>query len=342
LRGSKRLHALRVISFLAVLVAACGDGKAPAVVGGHKTVLPPLPTEEAWAPAEGKVLARSGALEVLDSAARAVQRSGEEMDPARALDRAASLEAVSAHALGEGGEDLRLAAAPRYRQALVQRLLTLVLEEKLTPATAPEEYLKQAWSTKKIRRKYVHYDSFFVSDLQHICCRDHASICIRDHEDFGECFARGEEKMKAAMAMLRAASPADGDAFEAAALDAKEKIGASITYQTFSFYHDAQRSYEENVNVVRMSKPVTVATLALKMGQQSGIVRDHFGLHIIFLKDHIPEENRSLDEEAVRLEIAEGALPAIRKAEFSVLISRAVRDRKVEVFEDRLEALRAR
>ena len=325
---------------LAACALCCGNGGTTATKTSHEAVLPPSPSEEAWKPAQGTVLARAGSLEVLDSAVEAVLKSGEASDPSEALDRATRLEAVAAQAVREGGLPARQVAAPRYRQALVQRLIRHSLEEKLTPDTVPDTYLQQAWGTKRIRRKYVHYDSFFVSDLQLICCREPSSICVERKEDFAACFAAGKEMMEKALAIVQAKAPKDGDDYKDAVSEAIDKLGQQMTFQVFSFYFDVKRSHAENVNVVRMSKPVTEAVLEMKVGKISKLVRDQFGWHIIFLRKHVPEENRKLEEPAVRREIAEGAYAAVQKAEFSVLVSKAVETRKVEVFEERLKALR--
>ncbi len=338
-------HLPPTAGLLAVLLWACalscGDAGTPAAGASHVTVLPPTPSEQAWRPAEGKVLARSGELVVLDTAVEAALRSGDADDASEALERAMRIEAVAAYALREGGTTVRQEAAPRYRQALVQRLIRRKLEEELTPDTVPDTYLKQAWATKKIRRKYVHYDSFFVSDLQFICCREPSSLCFEKREANAACFATGKAMMEKARALLVSKAPKDGDEYKEGASEAIKKLGRQMTFQAFSFYFDVKRSYEENVNVMRMSKPVTEAALKMKVGEISELIEDQFGWHLVFLRKHVPEENRSLDEPAVRREIAEGALSAIQKAEFSVLISKAVQARKVEVFEERLKALRS-
>ena len=324
-------------------LAACGPEAPPPEPAAAPTAvtavrLPAGPDAPDWT-SESDPVATVGGVAITAADVRAVMNAAAITDPKEALGRAIEVEVVAAAAAADGVDHFYGELLPRYQQALVQALLKQRLEVELVPETVPMAYVKQAFMHKEVRKRYDHWDAFYMRDIQWICCQSGA-WCRTNQDKFEGCFAQGAQVMAQVLRDLKAADIRDEHQYEEWFNENWRRKYPELQYEEYGFYFDMSRTWDQNTNVFRMSKEVTEASIALKIGEHSGVTKDPFGYHIVYLAMHIPEQRKSPEDPEVRDEIAANIIEQVRSAEFLELVQKEVRERKIVTFDEALTALR--
>ncbi len=323
------------------LVWGCSSSSIPPHQSVH-TQLPPTPDQVAWTSTGETVVARVGSKPIYASTVRLIMQLEPSLSPRQALDRAIEIEAISADGASKFGASPPSNLVHRYRQLLVQRFLQKNFEEDLTVTTVPDKYLKKAFKVKKVRKHFIHYDTFFVRDLQLICCSTNHVVCAQNLKKNAPCFEKFKQESRRLRKFVLANKPKTADEFSALVDRAKEEINPRVQHQKFDFYYDVNESYKANqARVDRMTRAVNEGVLTLEIGDISPVLSDQYGYHILYLENHIPEANGSLADVEVRKELSEKIFPAVQREEFMQSITQSFRAYHVTLDDEALKSLRA-
>ncbi|MBR57293.1 MAG: hypothetical protein CMH54_04465 [Myxococcales bacterium] len=345
MNAANRNHPFPVLAyFLLVVVASllCGcSSHSKPEQKITQTLLPPTPDQSNWASEGDVIVARVDSQPIYASTVRLFLKHNPDLSPRQALEKAMELEAVAMDGAKSFGSTPPANLVHRYRQLLVQRFLSQNFEENLTVDTVPNEYLEKAFKMKNVRIHFVHYDTFYVRDLQLLCCHVNHIVCARQREDNAACFKDLKGQANRLHKLIKDANPKTADEFSALVDRAKKEIHPEVQVQEFSFFYDVNETYEVNRNRVNlMTQPINEGVLTMKVNEVSKVFEDQYGYHILFLEKHVPEANGTLEDEDVRKELSAKIYPAVQREEFMRNITQSFRKYNVTIDDEALNQLR--
>lgn len=311
--------ALLVAVGLPAALASCG-GDGPPEVAAVRFDPPEFASlsDPAWSPredADDPVVATVGEARIhLSAVQRQVDLAEGALDGAGALERLVEAELLAQEARRRGYD-----TAPETLRALKHEAVRHLLHDRFVEELGPDEVtrsdIEKAFDIPQVRIRYEHEDGYFVRDAQVVCCEGAADQC-RDHAD-PECFDRATPIVQDAYLVLAAKQPfASADAFSAAVEELRQQY-PKLTLKEHSFWFERGVPYDQQKKYTTYFKDWVEAIVALPgEGHIAAPVRSYHAWHIPMLHRHEPAVHKTPEDPAVRREIAEGILPAIRKREF--------------------------
>jgi len=330
------ITAIGFSSFL-LLFHACG-----AEQGSEEHIPPaalemPTPTSTSWYSSDVDVVATVNDVPITVENVRLMQRAKPSQSSFESLEEAIVTELLAQEGVRNLPTTAQTRINKRFKEALIQRVLHVQLEEELTTENIPDRYLNEAYN--RMKRSYDHYDIFFFRDMLLVCCRAGSAFCLSHQDDYKECFERTGKLAKEVHKIVTEKLPESGDDFEALFLQAQKAAGDELRFQKYSFYYDVKRSYDENVNVTRFTRPITEAALTMKVGTVHPPIRDEYGWHVVFLEKHVPEASRTLADPEVKTEISKNIYAKVQENEFRVLLNETAGKHELRVYRERLSDL---
>ena len=316
-RAWKRIRSVVLLLGLVSLLAACGEPEeAPAPAHeSHEFPAVTKPSAEAWNPVvteEDPAVARvNGVPIVRTQVERALEAAQEDRSPRELLEGLIEMEVLAQAALEKGyyRPDVIL---PVLRPALVAELLAGTFVRPGPENFFTDEVLRALYYEPSIRVKFDHVDVFRVMDAQFTCCPGHYEDC--DPAEFDACMkeeAPHVEEVRKELTQLAT----DGDSFQKLVEEWKLTY-PRLSFKSYSFFYNVNLPHSEQHGYNIFNENIARASMQLEVGQLSPPVRSRNAWHVLYLVDHIPEDHRTIEDESVRREIMEKALPQKLKAEY--------------------------
>jgi len=242
-------------------------------------------------------------------------------------------EVLAATAQAKGLWNLPLLGANQSR-VIAGRLLSQKLERELTPDKIVDADIDFAWDNQDVHRRYDRVATYYVTDVQLLCCKGDFSQC-RKREEVRTCIDNSAIAAAEIYAMFQNDPPQSG--LEMTARAEHNPKWPLAGAQTVTFYYDKTKTYDQQKGYDLMVREFTEAVIALQPGQIHAPVRSAFGWHISRLDKFEPAVHLTPKDPAVRREIAEHVLDAVRERDAEVYVARLMHEAKVQLF---FEALR--
>lgn len=198
-------------------------------------------------------------------------------------------------ALEQGlGEEFSVVNA--WRSALARRRLEVLFHEEHTPEKVPMEVWKQMYSDPRIFRRFDHHESYYVMDVQYVCCTSpQADVCRRDPATLN-CINSYHSQAQQIRDVLSFGHPRNKEEFETIARDIQATTNPELGVMQYSFYYDYSKPHSEQKGFTVLSEPVVQAARKAGVGGISDPVADWAGWHILYVVEHQPEERLKLGD----------------------------------------------
>lgn len=224
-----------------------------------------------------------------------------------------------------------------YRQALVQALLKRTVES-LGPAQVADADIQQAYRHPDIRTRYDRAASYFVTDVQILCCTGDWQQCGK-RDEVRACIERSEPTARRLHDEVLAHAPATGLELAAQVRTWGAKFPDAAVAEV-SFFYDKTKPYDQQKGYDLMVKEFALPVVEMKVGEIHPPIRSPFGWHIPRLDKIEPAVKKPWNDPDVRAEIARNIVPAIREREAIRLGFALMKQAGVELYYDRLEPSR--
>ncbi len=258
--------------------------------------------------------------------------------PAQVSNRAVVQALIDAELLAAAAQEKGLwqvsILAQSQRKAIAGRLLSQKLERELTPDKIVDADIEFAWKNQDVHRRYDRVATYYVTDVQILCCQGDFHQCLK-REEVRTCIDNSAKAAAEIYAMFEADPPQNG--LEMAAKMASTTKWPLVGTQALTFYYDKTKPYEEQKGYNLMVREFTEAVIALQPGQIHAPVRSAFGWHISRLDKFEPAVHLTPKDPVVRREIAEHVLDAVRKRDAETYVARLMHEANVQFM---FEALR--
>lgn len=189
-----------------------------------------------------------------------------------------------------------------YRRALAQALIKRKFEVEHTPDTVPLETWEEVFHHPHVFPLFDHFDSYFVVDVQIICCRGDFEVCKNDRA-FHVCMEEAQPWIEEAWEVLKSKNITDPEKLREVVHELAASSIPDLRMQEYSFQynfalpHDKQRGYKVvNENVARAAR-------SAKLREVTKPVRSNHGWHILFVKEHLPERHWTFDDPRTMAEL---------------------------------------
>ncbi|MSP90610.1 MAG: hypothetical protein EXR79_02210 [Myxococcales bacterium] len=266
---------------------------------------------------------------------RATQRHMAAGTPVRATLQAlvdAELLAAAAHAAGGWNHEL----AHLHAQAMVARLLRRSHEERFGPDQISLADLTYAFRQPAVHEKFSHVAAYGTTEAQCLCCQGDAREC-EAREDVRACIDKLEPQAERLAQRLAIDPPATGLEMTARLASWADAF-PNCTGAHVDFYYDPSKPYERQKGYDLMVKPYALAVVALQPGTLAAVpIRTPFGWHVPRLDRLTPARRATLDDPAVRREIAENVVDGVRERDASLSAMALLHEAGVALYFDRLE-----
>lgn len=228
--------------------------------------------------------------------------------------------------------------AMAYRQALARVYLAKKFETEHSPDSVPMEVWDNIYWKKGARPIFDHFDTFFVTDVQILCCKGAPDQCARDSQ-VQACMRDSEPDIWELYEELAKNKFTDSLQLKKALNPFKDYRFPGLRSQDYSFQynfdlpHDEQRGYTVvNRNVAEAARGATVRTLTKP-------VRSNNGWHILYVKEFLPEAHGTPEDPEVIAELKKRFYPMVRRNDVLVFLEQLLRGSGMKVYKDTLREL---
>lgn len=298
-------------------------------IAGHPWATQPCPT----APLPAGVLACVDGVAITRERFDQAQREHPPGTAARATLQALIDEEVLAQAAAAG--NLWTAwLAPLQRRAMVARLLQRTQEDALPPAKVSAVDVQTAYKNPNIRLRFDHAAGYFATDVQLLCCKGDWRQCEK-REEVRACIDKTASQAHALHRLLAADPPRSS-------AELKSRVALLVpqfplvAVQDVEFWYDKSKSYAQQKGYDLMVEQFAVPVVEMQPGELAQPIRTPFGWHLPRLTRIEPEMHKPWHDPAVRSDIAEHIVDAVREREVQRYAFGLLAKYKVQFFFDKL------
>ena len=224
-----------------------------------------------------------------------------------------------------------------YRRALAQSQLKKKFETEHSPDGVPMDTWEKLYWNRNILPKFDHHDTYFVLDVQMICCQGSVDLCEKDPL-VQDCLRDTEPDMWTVFKELKHKGFTDPVEIKKYVRD-ELKLRYTVRTQEYSFQYQFDKSHEEQQGYTIINRNVAFAARGARVGELAEPVRSNFGWHVVFVKDFMPELHLQFGDEKVmetlKTELYARVLVQDVDRYFVALLKKA----RVAVFKERLRDL---
>jgi len=294
---------------LALLAASCADEDA------FRPVSPPKTVEELEAiQAPGFPLPNPGTPvtvpnEDVDFLAHALP--GDSRD---ALVKRVALRKLMASKFLEEHAEEGFELALTFRRALAQALLKLKFEKEHAPDTVPSAVWEEVFHNRHVLPMFDHFDSFFVVDVQIVCCKTEIEACAKS-ETFQACMVESKDRIREARQVLLERGIADTEHLKEAVRELSASGIPGLQLQEYSFQYNFAVPHEKQSGYKVVNENVARAARVAKLKELTEPVQSHHGWHSLFVTEFIPERHAKFGDPDVQAELKSKFYETIRHDE---------------------------
>ena len=117
------------------------------------------------------------------------------------------------------------------------------------------------------------------------------------------------------------------------------KLRYTIRTQEYSFQYRFDRSHEEQKGYTIINRNVAFAAHQGKIGELSKPVRSHFGWHVVYVKDFLPEIHLEFGDEKVMTSLKSELYDYVRSQDVDRYFVGLLEKARVSVFKDKLREI---
>ena len=240
--------------------------------------------------------------------------------------------AAAAHRAGGWGAGL----ARLHAQTMVARLLRRSHEDRFGPEQIAREDLEFAYKQPVVREKFQHAASYSTTEAQCLCCHGDAREC-EARDDVRACVEKLQPQAERLAQRLALDPPATGPEM-AGRVASWAGAFPNCTVAKVDFYYDPTKPYEQQKGYDLMAKSYSLGVIALAPGAIAPApIRSPFGWHLPRLDEVTPARHATLDDPAVRREIAENVIDGVRERDAMRAALALLREAGVALYFDRLD-----
>jgi len=287
--------------------AGCGDS------GSFRPAQPPATAEELeglWK--EGGPVARvvGGHVPVLESDLELLRRFAPDT-PDEELVRQIALRRLLARRAVEQGLASAFDVVFAFRRALAQRYLTRLFREEHSPDSVPMEVWEGIYRNRDVYPLFDHKDTYFVVDVQMICCEGNAEMCASD-PSVQYCLQDSEpDTWEIYEDLKHKAFDAPGKVKKYVKKELQERY--AVRTQEYGFQYDFSLPHEEQKGYKVVNRKVAVAARDARLGEVTKPVSSNFGWHILYVKEYLPEIHQEFGDPEVLATLKKRFYMAVRR-----------------------------
>jgi hypothetical protein len=225
-----------------------------------------------------------------------------------------------------------------WRRALARALLQEKFEVEHSPDLIPEEVWRTIYYDSAVRPGFDHFDTYFVTDVHIICCRESVARCNADPKA-RSCLEVEENTIRQAFEVVRGRSFKDAPAVNAfVQTDLAPRFPSIGSYDfTFQYNFNAPPDRQKGYKVV--NENVAHAARTAPDHQLAPPVRSNHGWHMIYVSKHLPEVHRPFGDPSVMSELRQRFYPAVRQRDVLAFIGTLLKQHDVRIDEEALRTI---
>lgn len=326
----------RTRALVAALVLLCS-------CGADRDYQPPAPPESlaalesSWARAKGELAVKSPfpvPVSDLEFMREEVGLPGSDEELLAVVQERKMLAAMGAE--GGVGEDFSLTMT--YWRALARAYLHEKMEEGHSPDAVPMEIWERIYWDPSVRPKYDHKDTFFVTDVQIVCCKGAAQLCARD-EYVQACMRDTEPDIWALHAELSKQDYPTASDLRKQATQLQETTFPALSIKEYSFQYDFTLPHDQQRGYTVFNRNVAFACKKSGVNRIGKPTQSNHGWHIVYVREFHPERHAAFTDPGVLDEIKEHFYQGVKQQDAMKLLQSLIKKHKVKLYEDTLREL---
>ena len=225
-----------------------------------------------------------------------------------------------------------------FRQALAQAYLRKKFEVEHGPDRVPLETWESIYWERGARPIFDHFDTFFVTDVQMLCCKGSPDLCARDSQ-VQACMRDSEPdiwRLYEALSQTRFANPTE---LKKALEPYKGYRFPNLKSQDYSFQYNFSLPHNEQRGYTVVNRNVAEAARSARLKTLTKPVQSNNGWHILYVKEFLPEAHDTPDDPAVIKELQKRFYPIVRRNDVLAFLEELLKDARVKVYKDTLREM---
>jgi hypothetical protein len=224
-----------------------------------------------------------------------------------------------------------------YRRALAQAQLKKKFEEEHSPDGVPMETWEKLYWNRNILPKFDHHDTYFVLDVQMICCQGAVDMCEKDPQ-VQDCLRDAEPDIWTVFRELKHKGFTDPTGIKKFVRE-ELKLRYTVRTQEYSFQYQFDKSHEEQQGYTIINRNVAFAAHGAQIGALAEPVRSNFGWHVVYVKNFLPALHLEFGDERVMETLKSELYPHVRAQDVDRYFVTLLEKARVAVFKERLREL---
>ena len=225
-----------------------------------------------------------------------------------------------------------------YRRALARVYLEKKFELEHGPDSVPMQVWDDIYWKRGARPIFDHFDTFFVTDIQILCCSGAPDMCSRDTQ-VQACMRDSEPDIWELYEELSKTSFPDSHQLKKALDPYRGARFPGLRSQDYSFQYNFDLSHEEQRGYTVVNRNVAEAARGAKLKTLTKPARSNNGWHIIYLKEFLPEAHGPPEDEDVISELKKRFYPMVRRNDVLVFLETLLRNAQMKIYKDTVREL---
>jgi hypothetical protein len=222
----------------------------------------------------------------------------------------------------EQGHEGRFPVLLEWRRALAREWALQNFGEGFSAESVPDSLWQEIYSS--VRARFDHKETFFVLDVQYLCCMGHPDGC--DAKDVARCQDQNLPMMSNIQEFLAQSGVKTKEQLDRKLEEYRATYGGEFGVADYAFQYDFSKGPDQQGRYDRVNENVARGAKATKVGEFSPVVASRNGLHILLLTQYLPETHRKFGDPGVKEELIQSFLPILREKEvadaFAILVKR--------------------
>jgi hypothetical protein len=238
----------------------------------------------------------------------------------------------------EHGLGAEFGVAIEYRRALARAYLRQKMDDEHSPESVPDELWEQIYWDPNVRPMFDHRDTFFVTDVQMVCCKGNPKLCAKD-PFVQACMRDTEPQMWDLHTELSKQEYPTAKQLRKRAKELQEQRFGELAIKEYSFQYDFSLSHEEQRSYTVFNRNVAMACRDAGVAKIGRPTQSNHGWHIVYVREFHPERHQAFGDPGVQEELEKRFYPGIKHQDAIKLLNSLVKKHPVKLYEDTLREL---
>ena len=219
-----------------------------------------------------------------------------------------------------------------WRRALAREWAFQNFQEGFSPESVPDNVWQDIYDS--VRARFDHEETFFVLDVQHICCMGHPDGC--DAKEVARCQDQNLPMMGNLQEFLAQTGVKTRQELDAKLDEYRAKYGGDVGVADYAFQYNFNKGPDQQGRYDRVNENVALGAKATKVGEFSNVVHSRNGLHILLLTQYLPATHRKFGDPGVKEELTQSFLPLLRQKEVMDAFAMLVKRQELKLYPENL------